>query len=537
MMYKVLLVDDEILIREAIKENIKWEANGYELIGLAENGKEAIEQIKENQPDVILTDICMPFIDGIGLAKYVYETYPNIKVVIISGYDEFDYAKRALKYRVIDYVLKPVTAVELTDILVRVKDVLDREQEESKQIEKIKQAYADNLPVMKERFLNQLLEGSYKKKDIEEKLSRLGISLMGDCYSVVLIDIEDCNWFLNKYPEAKEDLVSFAVSNIANELVETSGQAVAFISGADQGILIFAANTEENLEVAIEKQCSEIYKMVEEYLKVRITMIVGRTVYALAELYQSYDNAKETLEYKFSIEAGPFIYGRDFLSITEERRVQITPWIEQLLPLIKTNQNSEIKRLIENLFYEFRDSFLSKKTILIYLQNMVLSVTIALDDADIGTGDSFEREKEILNDLESYKKLGDLKEIFLEFCLKIADFIVGKRDGYWQKQAVLALDYIDKNYQNANLSLNLLCSHLNMSTSYFSSIYKNYTGETFVETLTKKRIEKAKKLLATTSMKAYEVADEVGYSDSHYFSATFKKYTCQTPTEYAKTMR
>ena len=127
-MYKVLLVDDEALIREAISENTKWNELGYELVGACKNGKEAIEKIKENPPDLLLTDICMPYVDGMDLTKFVYENYRDTKVVIISGYDEFEYAKNAVKYQVVEYILKPITAVELSETLKKVREKLDGER-------------------------------------------------------------------------------------------------------------------------------------------------------------------------------------------------------------------------------------------------------------------------------------------------------------------------------------------------------------------------------------------------------------------------
>ena len=120
-MYKAILVDDEFLTREAISKNTKWNDCGFELIGTAENGKEAIELLEKDLPDLIITDICMPVMDGLGLASYIYENHPEIKVIIISGYDDFEYAKKALKYEVADYILKPITSFELAEELEKIK--------------------------------------------------------------------------------------------------------------------------------------------------------------------------------------------------------------------------------------------------------------------------------------------------------------------------------------------------------------------------------------------------------------------------------
>lgn len=171
------------------------------------------------------------------------------------------------------------------------------------------------------------------------------------------------------------------------------------------------------------------------------------------------------------------------------------------------------------------------------MQNAILSIMNSLDTTSINESMIFTEERELLNTIYNKEQLSDIAEDLVLFCVDIARNMKDQKDSYCKKQAILALDYIDKNYGDADVSLNTVCSYLAMSTSYFSSIFKAYTGETFIEALTKKRIERAKLLLENTAKKAYEIADEVGYSDPHYFSSTFKKMTGMTPTEYAKRVR
>ena len=159
-MYKVLLVDDEALIREAISENIQWEEMGFAFMGACENGKQAMEVIEKEQPDLLLTDINMPFVDGMELTKFVYENYPDTKVVIISGFDEFEYAKNAVKYQVLEYILKPITPMEFSETLQRVKKILDERRESQRDMKKIRSAYVSNLPTLQGRYLHHLLNGT-----------------------------------------------------------------------------------------------------------------------------------------------------------------------------------------------------------------------------------------------------------------------------------------------------------------------------------------------------------------------------------------
>ena len=156
-MYKVLLVDDEALTREAISENIPWGKLGFELVASCENGRDAMEVIRQKKPDLVLTDICMPYVDGIELAKYIFENCPDTKTIIISGYDEFEYAKQAVRYQVMEYILKPITPSELTEVLLKAKARLDEARTERTTLKKLKGAYQSNRPLLRGRFLNSCL--------------------------------------------------------------------------------------------------------------------------------------------------------------------------------------------------------------------------------------------------------------------------------------------------------------------------------------------------------------------------------------------
>ena len=182
-MYKVLLVDDEALIREAISENIQWSEMGFHFMGACENGRQAMETIEKEQPDLLLTDINMPFVDGMELTKFVYENYPDTKVIIISGFDEFEYAKNAVKYQVLEYILKPITPREFLETLMRVKEMFDERRESQRDMKKIRSAYVSNLPVVQGRYLYHMLNGTADYSKIKEKQEELRLNLQADYYN------------------------------------------------------------------------------------------------------------------------------------------------------------------------------------------------------------------------------------------------------------------------------------------------------------------------------------------------------------------
>ena len=177
--YKIMLVDDEEEVRTSIIRKIDWQDAGFEVIGDAENGKEALEKIEQNEPDVVLTDIRMPYMDGLEMAENIRQRYPSIKIVIFSGFDEFEYAKKAIKLNVIEYILKPVNVEELTAILKKIKKNLDEEIEQKRNVTLLRESYIKSLPAIREHFLNDLIHGGMEEAQIEEKLNEYAIDVAG----------------------------------------------------------------------------------------------------------------------------------------------------------------------------------------------------------------------------------------------------------------------------------------------------------------------------------------------------------------------
>ena len=536
-MYRVLLVDDEVLIREAIQENIKWGQLGFELAGACKDGREAMEEIRKNPPDLLLTDIYMPYIDGMELTKFVYENYPDTKVVIISGYDEFEYAKQAVKYQVVEYVLKPVTAFELTETLMKIKESLDEENLQSQNIKKIRGAYMSNLPVLKGRFLNSLLLGKRLKEEIRDKMEEFGISLEGRAFTTVMIEGDDLSAFTDNYPEEKNDLALFAIFNVTDELVNSFGNGVAFQNVEDKTIIILAGASESDLEERTAKICKTVKETIYRLLKLEVTLGVGNTVGTISRLSEAFSGTKMALEYRFLAGGGQVLYAKELRNLSKPGNVNINEWADRIVLAVKSNHEPELRGEVLDFVKALKAVYVPKNRSMIYVQNIIMSVMNVLDDSELADSPIYTTENELMSRIYGEEHLDDIGNHLLEFCQEAARALSDERDSYSKRQALRALDYIDKNYKDPKVSLNSVCTYLAMSTSYFSSVFKNFTGETFIEALTRKRMEKAKTLIENTSMKAYEIAEEVGYSDPHYFSSIFKKTTGKTPTEYAREKR
>lgn len=536
-MYKVLLVDDEALIREAISENIPWETLGFQLIASCENGREAMEQMKNVTPDLLLTDICMPYVDGIELARYVHENHPDTKTVIISGYDEFEYAKQAVRYQVMEYILKPITQTELTEVLLRAKESLDEKCAKTKALKKLRGAYISNRPFLRGRFLNSLLKGNERPEGLKEKMDELEISLPGRIFNTAIVEGDDLSPFLDRYEDVRDELALFAICNITQELIESRGLGVAFQNMEEKTIIIFYGDTGERMHVRIEEALKEIQKTIKELLLIETTIGVGQTVPDIQRLYRSYEGAQEAMEQKFLMGGGRILWQSSLEEPHSSMPIDVSKWAARVVQEIKGGSEESIELCIREFAQEIRDSSVNRNRSIIYIQNLLLTVIGTANLIKEKEGVIVEEEKAFLNRIYDYEHLKDMAGDVIAICVHISKLLGEQRDSYGKKQALMALEYIKENYMNSEVNLNSVCSHLAISTSYFSTLFKSCTGETFIEALTKKRMEEAKKLLENTSMKAYEVAGEVGFSDPHYFSIAFKKATGKTPTEYAKEKR
>lgn len=536
-MYKVLLVDDEALIREAISENIKWKELGFQFLGACENGKEAIEKIDQEVPDLLITDICMPYIDGMELTKYVYEKYPATKVIIISGYDEFEYAKTAVKYKVLEYVLKPITAYELTELLDKIKKDFDMESDKNKNLKKIREAYISNLPVMKGRFLNSLMQGNVSTEEVKKKSEDFKVDLRGKYFATAIVEGDDLREYIKRHHGIKEDLVLFAIFNITEEIVNKQKCGITFQNGEEKTVIIFKADKEEGFRNRLYDIGTEVREALNQYLKMDVAIGIGKTVPTTSWLNRSLETAKSVLEYRFLLGGNVVLDARELGVNASVTGIDISVWTDKILLSIKAGDIEQIENVIRLFVKTLKEDYVPKNRIIIYIQNIVLSIVNMLDTAGLSDEKLMEGEHTFINNIYMHKHLIDIESELIGFCEKVSQVMTSEKDSYGNRQAIMALDYVDKNYGNTEISLNSVCNYLAMSTSYFSSIFKNYTGETFIETLTKKRIEKAKSLIENTALKSYEIANEVGFSDPHYFSITFKKHTGFTPTEYAKNKR
>ena len=539
-MYKVLLVDDEILVRKAIGKKLEWNQLGFELVGDCENGKDAIEFVKEHPVDVVLTDICMPHIDGMGLSKWLYENCPQTTIIIFSGYSDFEYAKQALQYKVAEYILKPVTAKELSEVLTRIRKKLDGERKQEQRLDTLSRAYRNytkNESVIIGKALQRLVQGTQDTMQCLQELDEFGVRIEGSAFRVAAVDIDlYTDWKGGNEGELKKEsaLMAFVLFNISDEIVNRENAGIVYQEGNNRVCVLFQEKWSRNFNGRIKEICHEIQTEIRKVMGTEVSMAIGKWVKTLEELSGSHDVAVQALQYRYLLGGSLLI---DMEEIHPVQDIDLRKSLDRLKEFLKSGKKEEMEAEFQSIEEQVKQSFAEKSRACMYLQQVIRVVDVAGEEVSSDISRIRDERKDLLCQVTAQKSFEQACKIVKEYILQVYDALTELNTSSGERQARMALDYIQKNYMDPNLSLNDICSYLNISTSYFSTIFKEVTGETFTEVLIRTRMEKAKELLENTTMKNYEIAERVGFADAHYFGISFKKMTGCTPTEYAREKR
>lgn len=528
-LYRVLLVDDEEEIREGIIRKIDWEGLGYTIVGDAENGLEALEKAEHLHPDVVMTDIKMPFMDGLELGEKLQTSMPSTKLIIFSGFDDFEYAQKAIKLNVAEYVLKPINSAELIETLKKLKLRLDEEFNEKRDVEILRRNYMDSLPVMREQFLVGLLEGRISQARLAAQAGRFDINLNAESWAVALVRADAApkdDAALN----GEEELIPISLKCTVDEIL---GNYCTFIDFLYSDCVVMIAELEsKNGLVSLMNGVNEICKSAERVLGVRVTAGVGTLCSSLPEIRHSYREAQNALDYSAALGAGKAIYIGDVEPDTSVK-LQFDEHDErEIINAIKMGSEEEIRSQITALFTRFETMLLPLSQYQIYLMEIMTSLLKVIRSYELGAEEIFGETFNYVNTIAALHSPAEMMQWCIESCIKISTLIKRERVDSTKLLAQNAKHYISENFQNAELSVETLCSFLHVSPAYFSTVFKRETGMSFVAYLTEVRLQEAVSLLNATNDKTYVIAEKVGYTEPNYFSYVFKKKFGVSPSKY-----
>lgn len=539
-MYKLILVDDEEEVRKGILKKIEWEKYGFTIVGEAENGREALEIAEKTMPDLVITDIKMPFMDGINLSKALREKFPTTKIVIITGFDEFEYAQKAIKLNVTEYMLKPISSVEVGEMLTKIKQQIDKETEQKKDISLLMEYYRQSFPILKEKFLSSLITSKIDEKEIHDNFIKYSINLNGNIFviSVISVDsnnssdkLKNKNEAISEYDE--KELLRFAALNITNEIVDKyEGNTTFFHNNNIVIISSFHEDIRDNIIEKLSKILEEIRQSVQKYLKITVTIGVGTTNTDISQINSSYENALSALDYRLVMGNNRIILLSDIEPQCEEPVIFDELKEHALISAMKVGAEEEIEKTIIKIFEDISEVKTSFKDYQIYLMEILTAILKVAKSSNVDMENVFGKNFNIFIELYKFNDLISVKQWITDICIKVMKHIVTERQDTCTMLVNKAKEYIKENYNDCDMTINKVCNYLHLSPTYFSFIFKKETKATFINYLTKFRMDIAKELLKTTNMKTFEIAERIGYSEANYFSYCFKKNFGVSPSEF-----
>lgn len=525
-MQKVMIVDDEVIFREYLKTVLDWETLGFTINQEAKNGLEALDLAAIDRPDIALVDITMPFMDGLQLTEKLKELYPEVSVVLITGHNEFEYARKALKLGVEDYILKPFSKEELLLTLVNLRQQHQKAQEE-------KVTLRENTELMKESFLGQLISREYALSDEEtiKRLQQFGIQAEAGRYVAACIEIDHMD---RKWSKASDRLLmKYAVTNVLNEALEESGDYLIF-NGPEGRIVGIARHNGEREELPLLEGYKKLCFLIKKYLKFTVTVGVGRSKDGFKGIAASYGEALEALQNKYVLGHDRVIAYGEQLPSSGNQPFYPPEVNEELLVLLRLNSWEPIERKLDEVFQTIRERRLPIDYIYVICMGLV-SVNLSYFEesghpVEDCFGDQFYPYNEIRK-LESAELTFDwLKELFR----KAVIYNSRHRNTRSSKIAKAAKAYMEQNYADPGLQLEQIASHVFINASYLRAVFKKEIGITVSDYLTQYRMQQAKEMLGRNHARLTDIAEKVGYNDPGYFSKSFKKFYGYSPSEYEK---
>ena len=543
-MLKIFLAEDEVIVRETIKRMIPWEELGFELVGEAADGEMALPLLIRQKPDLLITDIKMPFMDGLTLAKLAKKELPELKIVILSGYDDFNYAKQAISIGVEEYLLKPITKNALIERLSEIRSRYEHEKTQKEYYEKFQremQVYEKN---SNRDFFEALVCGSMDMMEVYKKAEKLGLDIVAEAYNILIFTMnseEDFSGQKEGYSEWEAESLE-----MLEDFFSDNTSAMLFRCNIfSYGVLI--KGQKETIDENTRSCIDEIKKILDRKEQKRQWFVaVGESVERLSQLQKSYHSASRAFSQRYLY--GENILYYDEMELMEHRSGQADTNDNAYLKNVDVNAlnpailqkflsngiQEETENFVKDYFYaigqEPMESLVFRNYVILNVRFSVLSFLKSLGC------DTEEMEPE--NTEEILAESGKNIESAITYAKKMISQAITIRDQNSgnKNRSILktAVDFIDEHYMDEDISLNTAANVANVSSNHFSALFSQNMGQTFIEYLTTLRMNKAKELLRCTGMRSSEIAGEVGYKDAHYFSYLFKKTQGMTPSEYRK---
>ncbi len=523
-MYSVFLVEDEIVTREGIRNCIAWENTPYTFAGEAPDGELALHALREIKPDILITDIKMPFMNGLDLARIIRKDQPWIKIIILSGHDEFKYAREAISIGVEEYLLKPVSSADMLGTLDKVVKQIEAEKNRITSIENLKKKVESSEDIIREKWLGKLITGQLKSLNAIETAATMNVDLLPGGYAVMEVELTSEHEDYSRITIAKKILSSITAAR---------EEVVSFSMGIDKQILLIKNLSPEADPDMLYSLAQGIKFEIERNTDCSTAVAIGPVVGYISEIVRSYKEADRAVKY-MRMTGKKIIIGSDDMrwsKTLEQLQTDNDPVTAQL----RFVETEEIDDLLNQLFRVSGTGAADSnkpdfyRLIIRDIGHSLYELIKALN------GSPADIISDILDDAKINEAIKSGQDLHSMLSQIISNWIFFRDTNVHKKHSskiLKAKNYISENFMSQDISLNSVASFVNVSPNHFSTIFSQEVGETFIEHLTGVRISRAKELLLNSSMKCSDITYEVGYSDPHYFSFIFKKNTGVSPSEF-----
>ncbi|QMV40943.1 response regulator [Cohnella cholangitidis] len=529
MTIRVILADDEPLIIKGLRKLIHWEALGMEIVAHAYDGQELLEVIGSHSPDIVISDISMPFLSGIDIIKEINSRNLAVKVIFISAYQEFSYARDAVAYGAVDYLVKPVVKQQLEDVLRKAASLIKEESEKSRsKIDLQRFEKAKQTEETKDRFI-RLIDGSLPTST--DAYRQLIAQLQGPLFTIGLVELDRIVAESDRWSGQQQKLIAFAVENILNEIVAGTGRGRVFMKNHLHVVLFEHGTPDEPMQIAHEAK-----QKIGSFLKLNVSVGLSKPVATGAELAQAFAQAERALQSKYFIGLNRVIVSE---SHTPKASIESELYALQL-EIIRglTNQAwDEVKSGLAPLLRAIRSATIGNASLavstcfssILFIVQEIKKSGVQLPD----WGFDLHGLQRLLEEYETFDEMErGVYHIVEELYQRIDD-----KGGNKEKLVLTKIkQYIEEHYSE-EISLESVSAIAFMNPYYFSSFFKKHTRQNFKQYVTEIRMKQAVSLLNQTDLMVYEIAEKVGYNNARHFSDMFKKHYGKLPMEYKQALR
>jgi two-component system response regulator YesN len=515
MIYQVFVAEDETRVREGIRNHLD-QSGRYQLCGEAADGEIALPAILEIKPDILITDIKMPFMDGLALAGAVKRASPRTKILIISGHDEFAYAKQAISIGVDEYLLKPIRATTMLEALDKVACQLEEERTVLAAQDPDRERQKEL--ILRDAFLDEVLTGALSVAQVLERAEQFGISIPAKQYLVAEMELN----YQQALPEA-----ALSLRSVVDCLLRDREDVLWCLRGRDRIVVVAKGEGKEKLEQTVYEVLMLLRDELSRLLGIASVSGIGTVADRMGEISTSYLDAYHLLRRFPALPKGTIVNTGD---LDHGSLVQLAGGDEPMGRKLLHATAQDVESLVDQICGSQNDVG-SLLYVYYRITDLVVTATRIVSESGKDAAEVFpalSQASAVLrkSDMEEIRAFtGDIIRRFIAFRDKSAG---GLRYGQVIAQAK---NHIYENFHDSGISLHTVATHIGFSPNHFSTIFSQNTGETFIGFLTRVRMEQAHKMLLTTDLSTSEIAFRTGYNDTNYFRYLFKKHYGYSPRE------